>query len=311
MIKFVNKFKYACLAVVIVLIAAVAGYYIHGGLNLDISFQGGTQIQVQVADEKTDNEALAAKIEDYTQRPANVQNSKSFDINVQDDKYFVVVKMATDEALTDEQLTEVQNIIKENANVVDALDAFEVQNVEPSIGSELLTSGLKGLVIALVLMILYIAVRFSKISGLQAGCSTVVALLIDALLVFAVYVIFHLAFNETFIAAILTIIGYSINDKIIIFDRIRELTITGRRKLAHSEIVDLAINETLPRTINTGISTLIALIITLIMSLFFNIPSITEFAFPLILGTLIGTLTSMYIATPIYAGWMESSTKRK
>ena len=312
MIKFVSKFKYACMLIAVFLVATVACYFIEG-LNLDISFQGGTQIQVQVADESSDDDALAAAIQSATGKVTNVQKSKSFDINSSEDRYFLVIKLASNQALNAEERAKVQELVREQANVVEIenQDPFEFQNVEPSIGQEMLWAGIKGLVIAFVLMILYIAFRFRKIAGLQAGLSTILALLVDVVIVFGVYVIFHIAFNESFIAAILTIIGYSINDKIIVFDRIRELTISGRRKLAHEEIVDLSINETLPRTINTTITTLIALVVVLVMSLIYNVGSIVEFAIPLIIGVTCGTLTSMFVATPVYAKWMDSRTAKR
>jgi len=141
-------------------------------------------------------------------------------------------------------------------------------------------------------MLLYIAIRFEFWSGIAA----VLSLAHNVLILMSIYAIFQLNINTTFIAAILTIVGYTINDTIVTFDRIREIT-RKVRKVPFTDIVNRGVNETLVRSINASLTTLL----TIVILYFVGVQSIKEFALPIIIGILVGTYSSIFIASPLWS----------
>lgn len=174
--------------------------------------------------------------------------------------------------------------------------------ISATVSSELLTNALLAIALSIVLMLVYIAFRFEVSSGVSA----VIALLHDILIMFSFMAIFHIEINSTFIAALITILGYSINNTIIVFDRIRE----NAKSLFHKNssatfIANCSIKETLVRSINTSITTLI----TIAMVAIIGVPSIRVFALPIIAGLLAGTFSSIFISPSVWALWKDRKKK--
>ena len=183
---------------------------------------------------------------------------------------------------------------------------ISVDHVSAIAGHDLLSNAIKALLIAFVCMLIYIAIRFSPLSGAAA----LFALAHDILVMCAFMVFFRFAFqvNSSFIAAILTIVGYSINNTIIIFDRIREnRKRPGMSQLPMMDVVEVSVSSTLARTINTTLTTLI----TLVCLFIFGVSSIKEFAFPLIIGMLAGTYSSVLLSGQVWAMWDEKLRKNR
>ena len=183
---------------------------------------------------------------------------------------------------------------------------ISVDHVSAIAGRDLLSNAVKALLIAFVCMLIYIAIRFSPLSGAAA----LFALVHDILIMCAFMVFFRFAFqvNSSFIAAILTIVGYSINNTIIIFDRIREnRKRPGMSQLPMMDVVEVSVSSTLARTINTTLTTLI----TLVCLFIFGVSSIKEFAFPLIIGMLAGTYSSVLLSGQVWAMWDEKLVAKR
>lgn len=181
-----------------------------------------------------------------------------------------------------------------------------VDHVSAIAGRDLLSNAVKALLIAFACMLVYIAIRFDVFSGLAA----LFGLMHDVLIMCAFMVFFRAFFevNSSFIAAVLTIVGYSINNTIIIFDRIRETAKKpGWSDKTRRDIVEVSVGNTLSRTINTSLTTLI----TLVALYVFGVASIREFAFPLIVGMLAGTYSSVLLSGQVWAMWMEKRLARK
>ena len=175
-----------------------------------------------------------------------------------------------------------------------------IDHVSAIAGRDLLSNAVKALLIAFACMLIYIAIRFDVFSGVSA----LLALVHDVLIMCAFMVFFRSVYqvNSSFIAAILTIVGYSINNTIIIFDRIRENTKkAGLSQLPRMDIVETSVSTTLSRTINTSLTTLI----TLVTLYIFGVEAIREFAFPLIVGMLAGSYSSMLLSGQVWAMWMD------
>lgn len=145
---------------------------------------------------------------------------------------------------------------------------------------------------AAVLMLIYITFRFELVFGLAA----IVALLHDVLVLISVYAIFNITVNSSFIAAVLTIVGYSINDTIVVFDRLRE-NVKREKNKRYDEIADMSIGQTLTRSINTSLTTMLVIGSLLVL----GVDSIKEFALPLMAGVAVGTYSSIFIASPVWA----------
>lgn len=166
------------------------------------------------------------------------------------------------------------------------------EKVAASMGSELWGKSLIAIIIAIILMLVYITIRFELLSGLSA----IVALSHDVLIILSIYAIFQLPVNTSFIAAVLTILGYSINATIVIFDRIRENR-KFDKKLTFSETVDKSITQSMTRSINTSLTTLL----TIGMVYILGVPSVKQFALPIIIGIVCGTYSSIFVAGPFWA----------
>ncbi|WHH59055.1 protein translocase subunit SecF [Petroclostridium sp. X23] len=260
------------------------------GLNQDIDFAGGTAMHVNIG--KTfDNKEIRAVVSDTIGvDPSTVQKVG--------DGTEVIIKTKEIDTV---QRDKVFQALKEKYNLQQD-DLFSTDNVSPTIGSELRSQAFLASLIASVLMLAYITIRFEFKSGIAA----VIALIHDILVMLTVYAVFKVPVNTSFIAAILTILGYSINDTIIVFDRIRENR-KYMRKEAFSDVVNKSIWQTMARSINTSLTTLLTISALYVL----GVQSIKEFAFPLIVGILSGTYSSIFIASPVWVMWKEWQKDKK
>ncbi len=277
----VMKYKKTYFIISIILILVSIASWIFQGLVLDIDFTGGTTMYIATGVDTDVNRITDIVSESTGTRPSSVQRSG----NNGDE---VVIKMLEIDSETRQKLFDA--IAKEYNLTQDAL--LSAENVSPTVGRELQVSAIWAAAIAVVLMLLYITVRFELFSGLAA----IATLVQNVLLVIGMYSLFRLPVNTTFIAAILTILGYSINDTIVIFDRIRE---NGKlhHKATSSELVDTSVRQSMWRSINTSVTTLFPIIALYIL----GVRSIQEFALPIVVGIVVGTLSSLFIASPIWA----------
>jgi len=176
------------------------------------------------------------------------------------------------------------------------------ESVGPKIGGELRTAAINSIVAALALIVLYLTIRFV----FRYGIAAIIALIHDVTLTLGAFSLLNMEVNLQTIAAFLTIIGYSLNDTIVIFDRIRE-NMKLRRKEGYREVINRSINECLSRTILTSLTTLFVAL----MLFLFGGPVIHDFAFALVFGVVVGTYSSMFIASPVLVWWYESRLKDK
>ena len=270
MFNIVEK-KWIFIIISLVIIAAgVVSYFAFGGFNTDIDFAGGTEIIITGI--KYDEKAITKTLE-------GVDGVKVSSVQKIEDG--VLVKTPH---LSDKQASAIKDAVP--AKHKDAVVA-SVDSISPTIGKELWKSAATSIAIAALLMLLYITFRFEVLSGISA----VVALLHDVLIMISFYVIFRIPVNTSFIAAILTILGYSINATIVAFDRVRE-NVRLVKKEEFSVTVNRSIWQTMGRSINTSLTTLFTLVVLYII----GVQSIKEFALPLIVGIVAGTYSSIFIA---------------
>jgi len=295
-------------SIVLTIIGIIALFI--NGLQYDIKFDGGTIIKIQMADNNYDDNEVSTAIKDTIGITPITQKLQTIATGQTDEVFLLQMKFAKKDALTDPQINQIIEKVKSDFNVKSGDPIIEFETVTPSIGDEYKQKGLLAVVISSILIILYVWPRFSVMSGLSAALMAVVALVHDVFIMISVYAIFKIPVNESFIAAVLTILGYSINDTIIVYDRIRENS-KLIRKSATFDLVNRSISQTLTRSINTIATTLIAVVTVYIAASIANIGSLKEFTFPLIIGIVSGCYSSIFVASPLWAMWKEFKAKKR
>ncbi len=290
-----NRYKFLILSTVI-LLAGVVTMLIFG-LNLDIQFKGGSILNYSYTGE-VDTQVAEDLIVKAIGGTVSVQTTK----DLAGEKQALVVSVAGDKALSVDQQTALREALV-NGLPENNIEVGDVQIVDPFIGKELLRNGLLAILIASVLIVGYVWIRFRTISGPSAGVFALLALLHDILIAFFAFVIFGFPLNETVVAVVLSILGWSVNDTIVIYDRIRENANMHRNNESLPDLVDRSIHQSLTRSINTSAAAFIAVIIAYVFATIYNIESIREFALPMAIGIVAGSYSTIVLATPFWAMW--------
>lgn len=288
-----NRFIYIAISVVLILLGiasmifnAIKG---EGAFNYDIQFTGGTSIQVDLGKEASDEEVSSLVESIIGEAPAQIQ---SLDGNV---------KLIKTKSLDVETRNNVQaGIIEKYGNTS---EDFTIQDVSGTISSEMKRDAIISILVSCVFMLIYITVRFKDFN---TGASAVIALCHDVLVVLGSYALFRIPLNNNFIAAILTVLGYSINATIVIFDRVRE----NRRLIGRSNfesLVDTSVKQTLTRTVFTSLTTFF----TIFALCVFGVDSIKQFAIPITVGVVCGAYSSVFISGNIWYILSNISYKKK
>ncbi len=249
------------------------------GLNYGLDFTGGTSIGIDL-----EKEVSASEIREITDK----YDDKASIVHVGEDKKEIMIKSSKN--FSSQESMQMFNEFKEKYGL-NSNEPLSVESIGATVGKEIQKNALISIIIAAVFMLIYITFRFE----LKFGIAAVLGLIHDLLIMISVYAIFRFTVDSSFIAAILTITGYSINDTIIIFDRIRENRGKGRVK-SYETLVDTSIAQTIRRTLFTSVTTLVTL--ALIYAL--GVEAIRVFALPLLIGIAVGTLSSIFIATPLW-----------
>ncbi len=276
-INFVSKFKKANTISIIIFILSILLIFFKG-LNYGIDFKGGTLIEL-----RAENNINVSTIRD------TLNTMDLGDINVKkfgkDGDYLIKVEQKN---TNNEHIPKIKKNLSDNLN--SEIDFRRVENVGPKVSSELLESSVIAISLALIAMLFYIWVRFEW----QFSIGSIIALLHDVVITLGIFSVLSLEINLSIIAAVLTIVGYSMNDTVVIYDRIRE-NLLKYTSISISEVANLSINETLTRTIITSVTTLLALVSIYIL----GGEILRGFSFAMILGVLIGTYSSIFVASPI------------
>lgn len=310
MFDFISKRYYFFALSLIIIISGVISFFNNGGFNLDIQFQGGTILEIQMNDDDFEVSRAEEIVRDAINKQVTAQKSHTLDARDSENRIdMLIINVSSQDTLTDEEQNIVVESLREEFDIAPNLQ-MTVRNVHPSIGQELRQKSMMAVFFALVLILLYIWWRFNTMSGLAAAFTAIVATIHDILIMLSIYSIFNIPLNETFIAAMLTILGYSMNDTIIIYDRIRENT-GILRKLSLKALVNTSIMQTLARSINTTITLLICLVTLYAFSTMNNIGSIREFSFPLLIGIVSGAYSSIFVASPLWVMIKEYMNKKK
>jgi preprotein translocase subunit SecF len=275
--NFSSKFKLANIFSLILCVTSIL-FILFKGLNYGIDFKGGTLIELRSAD--TNASSIRSLLNNMNLGDVNVKNFG------QAGDYLIKIEQKVNEG--NKIIPKIKKNLSDNLST--DINFRRVENVGPKVSSELLQSGIIAISLSLSAMLFYIWIRFEW----QFSIGSIIALFHDVVITLGIFSVLSLEINLSIIAAVLTIVGYSMNDTVVIYDRIRE-NLNKYNRLNISEIADLSINETLARTIITSATTLLALLSIFIL----GGEILRGFAFAMILGVLIGTYSSIFVATPM------------
>ncbi|MDQ6432939.1 protein translocase subunit SecDF [Mesorhizobium sp. LHD-90] len=277
-LPFMSWRKYAFSLSAALSIAAVALFFTVE-MNYGIDFRGGTSIEVQSKDGPADSAAVREVLGELNMGDVQVQEFGS--------DRDLLIRVEGQNAGDNAEQSVVEKV---RMALEDSYDFRRVESVGPTVSSELAWAGTMGILASLVAMLIYIWFRFEW----QFGLGAVIATVHDVTMMVGLYVVSGLEFNLTSIAAILTIVGYSINDTVVVYDRVRE-NLRKYKKMPIEQLLDLSMNQTLSRTVLTGVTTLLALIALYL----FGGEVIRSFTFAMIFGILVGTYSSIFVAGPL------------
>lgn len=256
------------------------------GLNFGIDFKGGTEVSIQL-NENINKEEVDEIVKEIA--PDATTTTK--------DNYQYDIKSAN---LDTEKVDSIMTSLKEKYELDDTA-LISQDEIGAAVGKELTENSILALLASFLVMMAYIAIRFEFRFGLAALIATVH----DIFVTISFYAVFNIPVNTPFIAAILTIVGYSMNDTIVIFDRIRENS-KKLRRADHAEVANVSVNETMTRSIYTSLSTLVTIIAINAL-----VPTVREFTLPLIVGVITGAYSSIFIASPVWVILADKIKKKK
>jgi preprotein translocase subunit SecF len=275
--NFSSKFRLANIFSLIIFLTSVI-FIIFKGLNYGIDFKGGTLIELR--SDNTDASTIRSILNNMDLGDVNVKNFG------QEGDYLIKVEQKENDG--NNIIPKIKKNLSDNLN--SEINFRRVENVGPKVSSELLKSGIIAISLSLAAMLFYIWIRFEW----QFSIGSIIALFHDIIITLGIFSVLSLEINLSIIAAVLTIVGYSMNDTVVIYDRIRE-NLNKFNRLNISEIADLSINDTLARTIITSVTTLLALLSIFIL----GGEILRGFSFAMILGVVIGTYSSIFVASPM------------
>lgn len=302
-----NKKIFFGISLAIILIGIV--FNVIFGTQLDIQFTGGSIVKYSYTGDVPE-ESLKDVIQKATDKTVSIQINTNIVLgDGSTTTNTVSVSFAGNDNISlDDQNKLTTALEKSFAN--NKFEQIESSSVNPSMGKTFFLKCIVAVVLASVLMVLYVAIRFKKIGGLSAGVMALIALLHDVIMVYFTFVIFRLPLDSNFIAVVLMILGYSLNDTIIIYDRVRENRRIMGPKTGIAELVNTSINQTLGRTINTTLSTLLAIGTVLVVAMIFGLSSVVTFALPMCIGIISGCYSTISIAGPLWVMWKEHTAKK-
>ncbi|MCR4891991.1 MAG: protein translocase subunit SecF [Lachnospiraceae bacterium] len=293
-LQFFENKKISAIITVVIFIAGIGAIFVRG-VKLDTQFTGGTVIDYTVSTNSVDTEDVSKAVTAAVNRNATVQLSNS------QAGTSIIVTLAGNNGLLPEEQKKVNQAVGENIGIQN-LEPSQTFAVEPYVGAKALRNAVIAVLLAFGCILAYIGIRFATLSGLSAGLTALIALLHDVCIVLFAFTIFGISLGDSFVAVVLTIIGYSINDTIVVYDRIRENKNMNPKKPL-SELVNESVTQVLSRSINTSITTLLCVAVILVASVMYHISSIYNFSLPMLFGLISGCYSSICIAAALWATW--------
>ena len=291
-----NLKKFLIIYLAIMLVGVV--FNVIFGTQMDISFKGGTLIRYSYA-EAPDLDKMTKAAKEHLGKDASLTFDEVNNTDV------VTIKLPGE--VSTEQKEALDKDLNKNFKS-NKLEVFSSNTLSATMGTKFLLRCLLALGLAAILLVIYVGFRFRKIGGVPAAVSALIALVHDLLIVYFTFVIFGIELNDNFVAVMLTILGYSLNDTIVIFDRVR--TTRRRSDAPLADIVNDSLHAVMRRTIITTVTTCLAIASVLVVALVMRVDSIISFALPMLFGAISGSYSSLVLSGPIWVRWMEHKAKK-
>ena len=266
------------------------------GVDLDIQFKGGTII-TYVYDGDLDCDSFVNDAKEIL-GGAGVKYTTGVDFS--SGKSNIQLSLTSTSGLSSDKQFELTNALTEKY-AENNIDLIESSDVSPSSGREFFLKCIVAVILSSIVLIIYIAIRFKKIGGWLAGICAIIALLHDCIIVYGTFIVCGMPINANFMAVVLTILGYSINNTIVIYDRIRENSKLYGKKKTREENVNLSINQSLTRSINTSLTTVVAMLAVTIVAAVYGVTSIISFSLPVMVGMIAGTYSSVCLVSVLWS----------
>ena len=272
-------------------------------VELDITFKGGTLLKYSYTG-TIDKPKVDTLVDDTLKKDAVVEVTEN-DLSGTN-----ILSVSLTDTILPEQQDELKAALLE-AFPDNKIEGISANALEAAMGHKFLIKCLVAVGLASVFLVIYVGLRFRKIGGLSAGVMAVLALFNDLLVAYFAFVIFRIPLNDNFVAVLLSILGYSLNDTIVIYDRIRENRTLMGSKASIGEVVNTSLNQSFARTCNTSLCTLFAIGTVAVLALAMNLDSIVSFAVPMMFGVISGFYTSVCLCSPVWVLWKERQEKRE
>ena len=302
-IDFMKTFKpaviiYAAIFAICIVVTLFAG------VKLDINFSGGTRISYAIEGEIATDKVQEA-IKTITSVPVTISENTSIAGDTKTLTLSFAGKDSIDAEIQQKITAKLESDFKSNSPKL-----YDSTSISATVASSFFVKTLVAVLLAAALVVVYVGLRFRKIGGVSAAITAFVALILDVLVAFFTCTVFGLPIDSNFMAVVLTILGYSLNDTIVIYDRVRE----NRRfnpSAELSELVNESVNSVKKRTIITTVTTLLAVFTIVVVSELHGLTSLRSFAIPMAFGLVSGSISSLFISTPLWVFWKKHSKKSK
>ncbi len=274
------------------------------GVSLDINFSGGTRISYSYTGDIAEADFQKAVGEVITQDFSVAKNT-----SLAGDATTMTITLTGKKALassTQEELTEKLTKTYPDSEI----ELYDSNSVSPTIAGTFFAKSLVAVLITAVLVVVYVSIRFKRIGGFSAAITAFLAVLIDVLTTFFICAIFRLQIDSNYLAVVLTILGYSLNDTIVVYDRVRENKKLHTNKTV-SEIMDISTSGIIRRNIVTTVTTVLAILTIIVVAEIYGLTSLRTFAIPMAFGLLSGCVSSLFVAGPLWAIWQENKKAKK
>ncbi len=274
------------------------------GVDLDINFSGGTKISYAYTGDLADKD-IKAVIDEKLDAKYSLTKSTAL---AGDTKTFEIALVGKD-ALSAEGQEDLTKALTEKFKD-NKIAIYNSNSVSPTIAGTFFLKSLVAVVITAIFVVIYVGIRFRKIGGISAALTALVALVLDVLITFFVCVIFRLQIDSNYIAVVLTMLGYSLNDTIVIYDRIRENERLNP-SMEIGELVNISVNKVLIRNIVTTVTTFLAVMTIVVVAELFGLTTLRTFAIPMAFGLVSGAISSVFISGPLWVIWKRYKAKKK
>ncbi|MGN0600033.1 MAG: protein translocase subunit SecF [Oscillospiraceae bacterium] len=276
------------------------------GVDLDIQFKGGTII-TYVYDGDLNCDDFTNDAKDIL---GGIGVKYTTGVDFSSGKNNIQLSLTSNSGLSSDKQFELTNTLTEKY-AANNIELVESSDVSPSSGREFFLKCIVAVILSSIVLIIYIAIRFKNIGGWLAGICAIIALLHDCIIVYGTFIVCGMPINANFMAVVLTILGYSINNTIVIYDRIRENAKLYGKKKTRNENVNLSINQSLTRSINTSVTTVVAMLAVTIVAAVYGVTSIISFSLPVMVGMIAGTYSSVCLVSVLWSFFEDKKDARK